>query len=111
MAYVYILSNKRLTVLYTGVTNDLERRVFEHKAHKNKGFTNTHNCTMLLYYEEHADIQDAIHREKLIKKYKRKWKRNLINSMNPEWKDLAADWYDRTEFEIFWRIEGNRRSE
>jgi putative endonuclease len=100
---VYILSNWKFTVLYTGVTNDLFRRVFEHKVKLNKGFTSKYNCNKLLYYEEFGDVMDAINREKQIKKYKRAWKKNLINSMNPEWKDLSEGWYDQRELANFTR--------
>ena len=98
---VYILTNWKRTVFYTGVTNNLVRRVFEHKAHVNQGFTSTYNCNHLMYFEEYKYIWDAIHREKQIKKYKRQWKKNLINSLNPEWRDLSEDWYDIREFEAF----------
>ncbi len=89
--YVYILSNKHHTVFYTGFTDDLGRRVEEHKLKVAKGFTAKYNCNKLLYYEEFNDIEEALNREKQIKKYKRKWKENLINSINPEWKDLAKN--------------------
>ena len=92
--YVYILTNKRYTVLYTGVTNDIERRVYEHKTKLNLGFTAKYECNCLIYYEEYADVQEATKREKQLKKYKREWKRNLINQMNPEWKDLSEGWYE-----------------
>lgn len=87
--YVYILSNKRRTVLYTGVTNDLSRRLAEHKSKAFKGFTAKYNCDQLVYYEEFSLISEAIHREKQLKRYKREWKVNLIESMNREWKDLG----------------------
>lgn len=99
--YVYILANWKYTVFYTGVTNDLVRRVFEHKLKLNKGFTSKYNCHKLLYFEEFGDIMDAIHREKQIKKYKRAWKKNLINSMNPEWRDLSEGWYEKGEIDNF----------
>jgi putative endonuclease len=103
--YTYILTNKRHTVLYIGVTNDIERRVFEHKSKINKSFTQKYNVSDLVYYEEFTDIRVAIAREKLLKKYKREWKENLINAFNPTWVDLAADWFDEKEFEIFRRTE------
>ena len=99
--YVYILTNERYTVLYTGVTNNLENRIFLHKVKYNKGFTSKYNCTMLIYYEEFYDPEEAIHREKQLKKYPRAWKRDLINKMNPEWKDLSAEWYDPRELDSF----------
>ena len=102
MSYsVYILTNWKHTVYYTGVTNNLVRRIFEHKVKLNHGFTSRFNCNQLMYYEEFQYILYAIHREKQIKKYRREWKRNLITSINPEWRDLSEDWYDSREFEAF----------
>ena len=99
--YVYIMTNPRHTVLYTGVTNSIERRTFEHKTKASKkSFTAKYNCTDLVYYEEFSDIMEAIHREKQLKKYLRVWKNELISKMNPEWKDLSADWYDPRELEF-----------
>ena len=98
---VYILSNNRNTVLYTGVTNNLELRVFQHKVKLNKGFTSKYQCQKLLYFEEFRDIREAIHREKQLKKYKRVWKENLIDQKNPEWNDLSEGWYDQKEFEMY----------
>jgi putative endonuclease len=89
--YVYILSNKRYTVLYTGFTDDLERRIYEHKNKLLDGFTKTYNIDVLLYYEEFNSADEAKHREIQIKKYKREFKRNLINSINPTWRDLYDD--------------------
>ena len=89
--YVYILTNKNHTVLYTGFTDEVFRRTVEHKEKLLKGFTSKYNVNKLVYYEEHNDIEVAMHREKLIKRYKREWKINLINSMNPEWRDLFED--------------------
>src|SRR5882762_11920637 len=91
--YVYILTNQRHTVLYTGVTSDLEQRIFEHKTKLYSGFTAKYNCDKLIYYEEFSEIEEAIHREKQLKKYRRVWKENLINLENPERKDLSEDWY------------------
>jgi putative endonuclease len=100
--YVYIMSNGRHTVLYTGVTNDLENRVFDHKVKRDKkAFTAKYNCDQLVYYEEFGDIKEAIHREKQLKKYLRKWKEELITNTNSEWKDLSEGWYDAKEFELF----------
>jgi putative endonuclease len=100
--YVYIMTNARHTVLYVGVTNNLERRVFDHKVKRNKhSFTARYNCNNLVYYEEFQEIKDAIHREKQLKKYQRKWKEELIEGMNAEWKDLSEGWYDLKEFEMF----------
>jgi len=89
--YVYIMTNRSKT-LYTGVTNNLKRRVFEHKHHLVKGFTEKYNITRLVYYEATNDARAAIAREKQIKGWLRRKKIALIESMNPEWKDLAEDW-------------------
>ncbi len=89
--FVYIMSNKHNTTLYTGVTNDLMRRIAEHKLHINKGFTDRYNIENLVYFECCNDMTTAIHREKQIKKWHREWKEELINDMNPEWKDLTED--------------------
>jgi len=89
--YVYIMTNKSRT-LYTGVTNDLRRRVFEHKHHLVDGFTKKYNITKLVYYEETNDIREAITREKQIKGWLRKKKIALIESINAGWKDLSNNW-------------------
>lgn len=87
--YVYLLANERLTVFYTGVTNDILRRTLEHKTKFNRrSFTAQFNCDRLMYYEKFDDINEVIHREKQLKKYARQWKIELIEKMNPEWKDL-----------------------
>ncbi|HEX2995577.1 MAG TPA: GIY-YIG nuclease family protein [Anaerolineales bacterium] len=84
---VYIMANAHNTVLYTGVTNDLQRRVLEHRAGKS-GFTKKYNVTKLVYFECGDDVSVAITREKQIKAGSRQKKIDLINSINPEWKDL-----------------------
>jgi putative endonuclease len=89
--YVYILTRKRNSVFYVGVTNDLVRRISEHKKGLTPGFTKKFNVTMLVYYEFFEDIHSAIHREKIIKKWKRKYKISAIESINPEWKDLYEE--------------------
>ena len=89
--YIYFLTNKYNNVLYTGVTNDLRRRVAEHKAKINKGFTYRYNCDKLVYFEAYVSIVDAIGREKQLKNWKRAWKDELINTTNPEWKDLSLE--------------------
>ena len=89
--YVYIMSNKSKTI-YTGITNNLHRRVFEHKSKKIKGFTSRYNITKLVYYEITNEVKTAIAREKQIKGWIRKKKIDLIESMNPEWNDLSEDW-------------------
>ena len=86
--YVYIMANRSIT-LYTGVTNDLERRVFEHKNKLVSGFTEKYNVNRLVFYEETSDINAAITREKQIKGWLRARKIELIESVNPEWRDLS----------------------
>jgi len=90
--YVYILTNKKHGTLYIGVTNDLMRRIYEHKNKIFKGFTKKYNLTKLVYYAETNDISAAITEEKRMKKWYRKWKIELIEKENPDWKDLAEDW-------------------
>ena len=90
--YVYIMSNYSRT-LYTGVTNNLERRVYEHKQKAKPGFTAHYNITQLVYYETTTDPRAAIEREKQIKGWLRKKKVALIESVNPAWEDLSRDWY------------------
>ncbi len=90
--YVYILSNKNRTTFYTGVTNDIERRMAEHKSGIGSVFTKKYNCHDLMYYEYFESIVDAIHREKVLKKWKRPWKLELIKTMNENMDDLAFDW-------------------
>ena len=89
--YVYIMTNKSHT-LYTGVTNDLERRVYEHKQKLVAGFTAKYNIDRLVYYEATQDVNSAIYREKQIKGWLRAKKIALIESMNPKWTDLSARW-------------------
>jgi putative endonuclease len=89
--YVYIMTNRSKT-LYTGVTNDLMRRVYEHKSKMVEGFTKKYNITRLLYFEETSEVQSAIAREKQIKGWLRAKKVALIESKNPEWKDLSEEW-------------------
>ena len=86
--YVYVLTNKHNTVLYTGVTNDLRRRVFEHKEKRGGAFTSRYNVNKLVYYEDTGDVRAAIAREKQIKGGSRKKKIDLVNGFNPEWHDL-----------------------
>lgn len=87
--YVYILSNNQKNVIYTGVTNDLIRRVYEHKHHLDKGsFTARYNVEKLVYYEVTNDVESAIQREKQIKGWNRKHKNKLIEAKNPNWVDL-----------------------
>ena len=92
MYYVYILTNIYNTVVYTGVTNNLERRLYEHRSHLVDGFTKRYNLNKLVYFETTSDVDSAIEREKQIKGWKRDRKNALIESVNPQWNDLSADW-------------------
>jgi len=89
--YVYILASKRNGTLYIGVTNNLERRLYEHRNNLLEGFTNKYNVHHLVYYEDVNDIQSALQREKQLKRWDRRWKIELIEKVNPEWRDLAND--------------------
>jgi len=86
--YIYIATNSVNTVLYIGVTNDLSRRLFEHKNKLSDGFTKKYNINKLVYFEETTDIRIAIEREKQLKRWHREWKLNLIRENNPEFRDL-----------------------
>ena len=90
--FVYILSS-RTKRLYIGVTNDLERRVAQHKRREVEGFTSRYNIDQLVFYEETDDVRAAIEREKQLKGWVRARKMQLVLDTNPEWKDLAEDWY------------------
>ena len=92
MYYVYILSNWNNKVLYTGMTNNLERRLYEHKHHLVKGFTSKYNVGKLVYFDCTEDVKQAIEREKQIKGWIRAKKIALIEQMNPGWRDLSEDW-------------------
>ncbi len=89
--YTYILSSKKNGTLYVGITNDLIRRVYEHKEGLIEGFTKKYNIKMLVYYEIYSEINEAINREKTLKKWLRKWKIELIEKTNPEWNDLYCE--------------------
>ena len=90
--FVYIMSSLS-KVIYVGVTNDLFRRVFEHKNGTSDGFSKQYKTTKLVYFEKFGDIRDAIYREKQIKGYRREKKVALIEKENPNWIDLANEWY------------------
>ena len=90
--FVYILTNKNNTVLYTGVTNNLQRRMFEHKNKLVPGFTSKYNINKLVHFEITSDIDSAIKREKQIKGWLRIRKTELIESVNPGWNDLSLEW-------------------
>lgn len=92
--YVYIVTNRRNGTLYTGVTNDLKRRVWQHKNKTHPGFTAQYNLDRLAYFETHQAIVDAIDREKQIKAGSRAKKIALIEGANPAWADLSADWFE-----------------
>ncbi|MEP9410892.1 MAG: GIY-YIG nuclease family protein [Candidatus Brocadia sp.] len=89
--YVYILTNWNNKVMYVGITNNLIRRVYEHKNKLVKGFTEKYNVNKLVYFEEIRDVIAAIAREKEIKKWRREKKDQLVNRMNPAWKDLSME--------------------
>jgi putative endonuclease len=89
--YIYILMNDRTLSNYTGVTNDLIRRVSEHRQKLAKGFAEQYNLDKLVYYEQHSDIHSALNREKEIKGWRREKKLDLIRSLNPEFRDLFDD--------------------
>ena len=89
--YVYLLASRRNGTLYVGVTNDIRRRVDEHRDGVGSKFTAKHKVTVLVWYEEHGDIEVAITREKAIKKWNRSWKIGLIEAANPHWDDLAKN--------------------
>ena len=90
--YVYFVTNKNNTTLYVGVTSDLVKRIYQHKTKTFKGFSSKYNCEKLVYFEEYNTIDEAIVREKQIKKGNRKRKEDLINEDNSEWKDLSEGW-------------------
>ena len=86
---VYILASRRNGTLYTGVTSDLAKRVWEHKNNVVEGFTKLHGVHILVWYELHETMESAIMKEKVMKGWKRRWKLNAIEMTNPEWKDLC----------------------
>ena len=93
--YVYILSNPYRT-LYIGVTNNLKRRIYEHKQKIVEGFTQKYDITRLVYFEQTTDIRSAIHREKQLKGWLRAKKMTLIESVNPNWQDLSESWFEES---------------
>jgi putative endonuclease len=90
-SYVYILSSQTAGTLYTGVTSDLTKRISQHKLGIPKGFTSKYRVGRLVWYEVHNDIENAIQREKQIKEWQRKWKIQMIEQANPEWRDLFSE--------------------
>ena len=89
---VYILTNKSNRVMYIGVTNNLERRIYKHKQELVEGFTKRYHVHKLVYFEITTDVRSAIEREKQLKGWLRSRKNALVESMNPEWRDLSEDW-------------------
>ena len=87
--YIYFMTNRTNTVLYIGVTNNITRRATEHNECRGSSFTAKYNCDKLVYYEEFPDIEQAIAREKQLKHWKREWKNELVEKVNPGWEDLA----------------------
>ena len=94
-SYIYMMGSASRRALYTGVTADLRKRVFEHKCDLIDGFTRKYKCHRLVYFEVFASIKDAIAREKEIKGWRREKKDKLVQSKNPTWKDLAEDWFPK----------------
>ena len=97
--FVYIVTNKPWGTLYIGVTSNLEARIFQHKNETLEGFTKRYGLHLLVYAEECCNAYSAIQREKRLKKWSRTWKINLIRTDNPDWNDLAANWYPGTPVE------------
>ncbi len=87
--YIYIMASQKNGTLYVGVTGNLPQRIEAHKSHAVEGFTDKYNVTMLVYYELFNDIRDALAAEKRIKKWRREWKINMIEKVNPNWDDLS----------------------
>ena len=92
--YVYILSNKKNGTLYIGMTNNIERRIYEHKIGLVEGFTKRYGLSKLVFCEFYKYVNDAIKREKQLKNWHRQWKINLIEEDNSNWDDIAKDWYE-----------------
>ncbi len=89
--YIYILTNKPNGTLYIGLTTNLLKRINDHKNKVVKGFSNKYNLTNLVYYEKHSDLKEAAYRERIMKKWRRQWKINVIEEKNPCWYDLYED--------------------
>ena len=90
--YIYLLTNWNNKVMYIGVTSNLTKRIYEHKNKLVKGFTEKYKINKLVYFEETTDVMTALQREKEIKKWRREKKNQLVNQVNPEWKDLSLGW-------------------
>ena len=93
---VYIVASKS-RVIYIGMTNDLRRRAYEHKNDLTDGFSRQYRCHRLVYYKSFDEVNKAINREKQLKRWRREKKNTLIATLNPQWEDLAADWFDAVE--------------
>ena len=91
---MYMVTNRWKMTLYTGVTSNLETRIWQHRNKAFEGFTKKYNCDRLVYYEEFSEIDQAIAREKQVKAWVRSKKNELVDSINPEWNDLAAEWFN-----------------
>ena len=92
--YIYFMTNKNNTVIYTGMTNDIQRRTWAHKFEKGSKFTNKYNCNKLVYFEEFDTADGAFEREKQLKAGSRAKKELLINKESPNWSDLSDGWFD-----------------
>jgi putative endonuclease len=99
---VYITASARNGTLYTGVTSMLPDRVRQHKLGTFEGFSKTYGCKVLVWYETHATMLEAIKREKAIKRWRRDWKLALIEAENPEWRDLSEGWFEAPEGPLSW---------
>lgn len=94
VSHVYLLASKPFGTLYAGVTSNLAKCIWQHKAGETKGFASKYGVTGLVWFETHLNIVVAIHREKILKGYKRQWKINLIEALNPNWEDLSGRIYE-----------------
>ena len=101
-AYVYILASRRQGTLYTGVTSKLGLRVEQHKLGTFGGFSKQYGCKTLVWFERHPAMEQAIAREKQIKRWRRDWKLALIEGENPEWRDLSDGWFEAPEGRLSW---------
>ncbi len=95
--FVYLITNVNNNVLYIGVTSNLEQRIYEHKNKIIKGFSSKYNTSKLVYFEQFSDPENAIAREKQLKKWNRSKKDFLVNKMNSKWKDLSLEWYENKD--------------
>jgi putative endonuclease len=89
--YVYILATRKDGPIYVGITSDLHRRIYEHKTYESRGFTWKYNVDRLVYFEQFDNSEAAIEREKRLKRWRRAWKVELIETANPDWRDLSED--------------------